>query len=216
MTESEVLDILQKSGAFRGGHFVFVSGLHADTYVNKNAMYPYTREMSKLCRRIAEKFVGKNVEAVIGPATGGIILSQWVAYHLSELEGREIYAVYADKDTSTGSGQAADGFVIKRGYDQIIKGKNTLVVEDLVTTGGSLRKVVEATRSVGGNVVGAVVICNRGGVTKEAVGNPPEFVSLVNVDLEQWPEAECELCERGIPINTDVGHGKEYLAQKNK
>ena len=98
MNEAEVLEVLQKVGAFRAGHFVFVSGLHADTYVNKNAMYPYTREMSKLCRGIAEMFADQNVEAVVGPATGGIILSQWVAYHLSEMSGREVYGVYADKD----------------------------------------------------------------------------------------------------------------------
>jgi orotate phosphoribosyltransferase len=208
MTEDKVLAVLQEVGAFRSGHFVFVSGMHADTYVNKNAMYPYTREMSKLCRIIAEMFKGKNIEAVIGPATGGIILSQWVAYHLSEMEGREVYSVYADKD--------GGGFVIKRGYDEVIKGKNVLVVEDLVTTGGSLKKVVEAARSVGANVVGAVAICNRGGVTKEAVGNPPEFVSLLNVDLEQWPEADCELCKSGIPVNTDVGHGKDFLARHQK
>ena len=206
MNEDEVLALLQKVGAFRAGHFVFVSGMHADTYVNKNAMYPYTREMSQLCKSIAERFVGKNVEVVVGPATGGIILSQWVAYHLTELEGREVYGTYADKD--------GEGFVIKRGYDEIIKGKNVLVVEDLVTTGGSLRKVVEAARTVGGNVVGAVAICNRGDVTKEMVGNPPEFVSLLTVHLEQWPEAGCELCERGIPVNIDVGHGKDFLAKK--
>jgi orotate phosphoribosyltransferase len=206
MTEDEVLELLQKVGAFRSGHFVFVSGKHADTYVNKNAMYPYTREMSRLCKSIAERYKGKNIEAVIGPATGGIILSQWVAYHLSEMEGREVYGAYADKD--------GEGFVIKRGYDEIIKGKNTLVVEDLVTTGGSLRKVVEAVRSVGGNVVAAVAICNRGAVTREMVGNPPEFVSLLTVDLEQWPEDDCELCERGIPVNTDVGHGKDFLARQ--
>lgn len=208
MNEDEVLKLLQDVGAFRAGHFVFVSGLHADTYVNKNAMYPYTREMSRLCRSIAERFVGKEVGAVVGPATGGIILSQWVAYHLSELEGHEVYGTYADKD--------GEGFVIKRGYDEVIKGKNVLVVEDLVTTGGSLRKVVEAARQVGGNVIGAVAICNRGGVTKEAIGNPPEFISLLTVHLEQWPESECELCERGIPINTDVGHGKDFLARKNQ
>jgi len=208
MNEDEVLELLQKVGAFRAGHFVFVSGLHADTYVNKNAMYPYTREMSKLCRSIAERFVGKNVGAVVGPATGGIILSQWVAYHLSELEGREVYGTYADKD--------GDGFVIKRGYDEVMKGKNVLVVEDLVTTGGSLRKVVEAARAVGANVVGAVAICNRGDVTKEMTGNPPEFVSLLTVHLEQWPESECELCQGNIPVNTDIGHGKDFLAKKGK
>lgn len=206
MDEAAVLDILQKVGAFRAGHFVFVSGLHADTYVNKNAMYPYTREMSKLCKEIAQRFVGKNIEVVVGPATGGIILSQWVAYHLSEIEGREVYSVYSDKDD--------DGFVIKRGYNDMIKGKNILVVEDLVTTGGSLRKVIEVARTEGAQVVAAVAVCNRGAVTQEMAGNPPEFVSMLTVELDQWPEAECDLCKRDIPINTDVGHGKDYLAKK--
>lgn len=206
MDEAAVLDILQKVGAFRAGHFVFVSGLHADTYVNKNAMYPYTHEMSQLCRAIAERFKGRAIDVVVGPATGGIILSQWVAYHLSEIEGREVYSVYSDKD--------GDGFVIKRGYDELIKGKNVLVVEDLVTTGGSLRKVIDAARSEGANVIAAVAICNRGAVTREMAGNPPEFVSMLTVELDQWPEAECDLCQRQIPINTDVGHGAEYLAGK--
>lgn len=206
MNEEQVLQILEDVGAFRAGHFVFVSGLHADTYVNKNAMYPYTKEISKLCRGIAERFAGKGIEAVVGPATGGIILSQWVAHHLTEIEGRDVYSIYADKD--------GDGFVIKRGYDETIKGKKILVVEDLVTTGGSLKKVIEAARSVGAEVVGAVAVCNRGGVTKEMIGNPPEFISMVSLELEQWPEVGCELCERGIPVNVDVGHGKEYLAKK--
>jgi orotate phosphoribosyltransferase len=205
MEATAVLEVLQKVGAFRAGHFVFVSGLHADTYVNKNAMYPYTREMSKLCEDIAKRFVGKNIEAVVGPATGGIILSQWVAYHLSELEGR-VYGTYADKD--------GDRFVIKRGYNELIKGKTILVVEDLVTTGGSLRKVIEAARSEGAEVYGAVAICNRGQVTSDMIGNPTEFVSMLSVELDQWSEAECDLCKRNIPINTDVGHGKEYLAHK--
>lgn len=206
MNDAEVLEVLQKVGAFRSGHFVFVSGLHADTYVNKNAMYPYTRAMSDLCRSIAERYQGKGVDAVVGPSTGGIILSQWVAYHLSEMEGREVYSTYADKD--------GEGFVIKRGYDEVIKGKNVIVVEDLVTTGGSLRKVVEEARRVGANVLAAVAVCNRGNVTKEAVGNPPIFDSLLTVQLDQWPEADCDLCKRGIPVNTDVGHGKDFLAKK--
>ncbi len=206
MNEDEVLDIYVRSGGFRSGHFVFVSGLHADTYINKNAVYPYTHEISKLCRGIAEKFSGRGVEVVVGPSTGGIILSQWVAYHLSELEGREILSVYADKD--------GEGFIIKRGYEDVAQGKKCLVVEDLVTTGGSLCKVVEETRRVGGNVLAAVAVVNRGRVTKEAVGNPPEFVVMLNVQLEQWPEDKCDLCKREIPVNTDVGHGREFLAKK--
>ena len=143
---------------------------------------------------------------MIGPATGGIILSQWVAYHLSELEGRDVYSTYADKD--------GEGFVIKRGYDELIKGKNVIVVEDLVTTGGSLRKVIEAARGAGATVAAAVAVCNRGDVTSEMIGNPPEFISLLTVQLEQWPAEECELCKTGIPVNTDVGHGKEFLAKQ--
>lgn len=206
MDESQVLEILENVGAFRSGHFVFVSGLHADTYVNKNAMYPYTKEISRLCRGIAERFAGKGIEAVVGPATGGIILSQWVAHHLTEIENRDVYGVYADKD--------GEGFVIKRGYNDLIKGKKTLIVEDLVTTGGSLRKVVDEATRVGATVMGAVAVCNRGNVTREMAGNPPEFVSMLTVDLEQWPEESCELCSNNIPVNTDVGHGKEYLAKK--
>lgn len=207
MNEDEVLALLQKVGAFRAGHFVLTSGRHAGSYILKDAMYAYTRETSQVCRAMAERFKDAGVEAVIGPAIGAAILAQWTAYHLCELTGREVYGVYADKD-----GQG--GFIIKRGYDQVIKGKKTLVVEDLVTTGGSLRKVVEASRAAGAEVVGAIAICNRGEVTKENVGNPPVFDQLLNVHLDSWDAVDCELCEGNIPVNTDIGHGKDFLAKK--
>ncbi|MEY4747582.1 MAG: hypothetical protein RLZZ416_631 [Candidatus Parcubacteria bacterium] len=206
LTEDEVLALLQKVGAFRSGHFVFTHGAHSDTYVLKDAMYAYTRETSQVCREMAERFKNDRIEAVIGPAIGAAILAQWTAHHLSEMAGRDVFAVYADKD-----GQG--GFIIKRGYDQVIRDKNTLVVEDLTTTGGSIRKVVEAARAVGAKVVGAIALVNRGDVTKEAVGNPPRFESLLTVHLESWEGKECELCARGIAINTDIGHGKEFLAR---
>ena len=208
MTDEEVLELLQKVGAFRAGHFVFTSGLHADTYVNKDALYPYTKETSRLCREIAARFKDKNIEVVLGPAVAAAVLSQWTAYHLTELTGREVYAVYADKD-------GAGGFVVRRGYDQIIKGKNVLIVEDLTTTGGSIKKVVDAARAGGANVVGAIALCNRGNVTKEGAGNPEIFDQLLKVELDQWPAESCELCARGIPVNTEVGHGKQFLAQKS-
>ncbi len=207
MNEDQVLELLQKVGAFRSGHFVFTSGLHADTYVNKDALYPYTGETSRLCREIAERFKDKNIEVVLGPAVAAAVLSQWTAHHLTELTGREVYAVYADKD---GEG----GFVVRRGYDKIIQGKNVLIVEDLTTTGGSIKKVVDAARAGGAHIAGAIALCNRGGVTKEMTGNPDVFDQLLNVHLEQWPEEQCDLCKRGIPINTEVGHGKQYLAKK--
>jgi orotate phosphoribosyltransferase len=207
MTEAEVLDVLQKVGAVRSGHFVFTSGLHADTYVNKDAMYPYTREVSQLCKTIAEHVKDLGIEMVIGPAYGAIILSTWTAYHLSELTGREIGGVYADKD-----GQS--GFIIKRGYDKLIAGKKTLVVEDLTTTGGSIQKTVETARSAGADVQAVVALFNRGGVEAKDIGDPPHFISLVNLQLEQWAPEKCVLCERGIPVNTELGHGREFLARK--
>ena len=206
MTEAEVLDLLQKVGAFRAGHFVLISGRHADSYINKDALYPYTEDTSKLCRAVAERFMDKNVEAVIGPAVGAAILSMWTAYHLSEMTNKEVYGTYADKD-----GQG--GFVIKRGFDGIIRGKRTLVVEDLTTTGGSVKKVVEAARGVGAEVIGVAVLGNRGDVTAEMVGNPPEFVSMVHIHLDSWDANDCDLCKKGIPVNTDIGHGKHFMAK---
>lgn len=207
MTEDQVLEVLEKVGAFRSGHFVFTSGRHSDSYVNKDALYTYTHDTSKLCKAMAERFADKQVNVVVGPAVGAAILSQLVAYHLTDISGREVYSAYADKD-----GQG--GFILKRGYDQLIRAKNVLVVEDLTTTGGSIKKVVDVVRGLGGNVVGVIPIVNRGGVTAEAVGSPPEFLSLVTLDLESWDEADCELCAKGIPVNTDIGHGREFMAKK--
>lgn len=209
MTESEVLDLLQKVGAFRSGHFVFTSGRHSGSYVNKDALYPYTHDTSQLCKEMAERFADKGIEVVVGPAIGAAILSQWVAYHLTDMLGHDVFSTYADKD-----GQG--GFILRRGYDGIVKGKNVLVVEDLTTTGGSIRKVVETVRAAGAKIVGAVAIVNRGSVKKEDVGNPGEFQSLVKLDLESWDEKDCDLCKRGIPVNTDIGHGREFIAKKGR
>lgn len=209
MTEEEVLDLLEKVGAFRSGHFVFTSGRHGDSYVNKDALYPYTHDTSRLCKAMAERLSDKNIDVVVGPAVGAAILSQLVAYHLTDLSGKEVYGTYADKD-----GQG--GFILRRGYDKLIKGKNVAVVEDLTTTGGSIKKVVDAARDLGGNVVAAVAIVNRGGVSKEAVGDPAEFLSLVALDLESWDESDCELCKTGIPVNISIGHGKEFMSEKQR
>ena len=207
MNEPDVLDVLERVGAFKKGHFVFTSGLHSDTYINKDSVYPYTRETSLLCRAFAEKFADKEIDVVVGPAVGAAILSQWTAHHLSEIRGKNVFGVYADKD-------GAGGFILKRGYDKVSAGKRVLVVEDLVTTGGSVKKVVDALRAIGAQVAGVAVLCNRGNVPKSAVGDPDEFYALVNVELDTWTDGSCPLCERHVPINTDMGHGKEYLAAK--
>ena len=206
MTEDEVLEVLQKVGAFRAGHFVYTSGRHGDEYVNKDALYTYAEDTSRLCKEFAERFKSEGVEAVIGPAVAAAILAQWTAYHLTQMELRDVYSTYADKD-----GQG--GFIIKRGYDALIKGKKVLVVEDLTTTGGSIKKVVSAVEAAGAHVVGVGVLCNRGDVTAEMVG-APRLESLVQIELDSWEAEGCALCVRAIPVNVDVGHGRDFLAKQ--
>jgi len=209
MNEQEVLRVLGKVGSvIANSHIVYTSGKHGTAYVNKDAVYPHTKEISDLCRAIAQQFANDGVEVVIAPAIGGVILSQWTANHLTELTGSEVLGVYAEKADS------GDAFIIKRGYDKIVAGKNVLVVEDVLTTGGSAKKVVEATRAIGGKVVGLGVLCNRGGITTQDVVDVPKLLALANVKLDAWDEADCPLCAQSVPINTDVGKGREYLARK--
>ena len=210
MNEQEVLRVLGKVGAvIADSHIVYTSGKHGMAYVNKDAVYPHTAETSRLCRAIAERFADDNVQVVIAPAIGGVILSQWTAHHLTEMNGHEVFGVYAEKLFDGG-----DAFVIKCGYDKLIAGKKVLVVEDVLTTGGSAKKVVEVTRAIGGNVVGLGVLCNRGGITPQDVADVPKMTALVNVKLDEWDEATCPLCEQNVPVNTDVGKGREFLARK--
>ena len=125
------------------------------------------------------------------------------------MNSHEVFGVYAEKSEN------GDAFVIKRGYDKLIAGKNVLVVEDVLTTGGSAKKVVEATRAIGGNVVGLGVLCNRGGITLQDAPDVPKLNALVNVKLDAWDETSCPLCEQNVPINVDVGKGREFLARKH-
>lgn len=256
MNEQEVLQVLEGvGGVIVDSHIVYTSGKHGTKYINKDAVYPYTYRTSKLCRAIAEHFADADVEVVVAPAVGGVILSQWVSFHLSEMLDRDVLGTYAERDETVvfkitdepypvlrvyeernqlnprrlGSGEMLNpgdevvvrrpGFVIKRGYDKLVAGKRVLVVEDVVTTGLSSKRVIEATRSVGGIVVGLGVLCNRGGVTPKDVADPPALRALLNVKFDSWSEEEClhsGPCSKDVPINTSVGKGKDFLARPKK
>lgn len=189
-------------------HLVYTSGRHGSAYVNKDAIYPHTELTSDLCLAIAEEFAGEGIEVVIAPAVGGVILSQWVAFHLSKLTGRQALGIYAEKDES------GDAFVVRRGYDKMVPGRRVLLVEDVLTTGGSVRRVGDAVRALEGDIIGVAAICNRGNVAVEDLGGVPKLSALMNVTLDSWPEEECPLCAKNIPINTEVGKGREFLARK--
>jgi orotate phosphoribosyltransferase len=189
----------------RNSHIVYTSGQHGSVYVNKDAVYPYVDTVSDICKEFAHEFDGFCIDCVVGPAMGGIILAQWTASHCVTSQVRAPLAFFAEKE--------GEIFVFRRGYDKLLLGKKVLVVEDILTTGGSVKRLVEAIRKLGGEVIGVAAICNRGGVTAEDLGVPVLYC-LLSVDLESWTEEECPLCKAGVPINTEVGKGREYLARK--
>ncbi len=211
MPNQDVLATLAGVGALiTGDHLVYTSGRHGSSYVNKDALYPHTAATSQVCARIAARFADAGVEVVAGPTVGGVIMAQWTAQHLSVLTGREVLAVYAEEEVGEGGARRR---LFRRGYDALVAGRRVLVVEDILTTGGSARLVVAAAHEAGGSVVGVGALCNRGGVSAEMIGAPLLF-SLSEVPLESFAPEECPLCAAGVPINTRVGKGAAFLGAK--
>ena len=204
---------LRKTGALiKENHFVLESGKHSSGYLNKDALYTLPIAASAIGRRLASHFFGKEIDAVAGPEKGGIILAQWTAYHLNRLlrkakKQKRVAALYVEKEGS--------GFVLRRGYDKLVRGKKVLLVEDIITTGGSIKAVVEAVRAAGGEVVGIGALCNRGESTAETLA-VPELQTLIRLRLPSYEEKDCPMCARNMPVNTELGHGWEYLERKNQ
>ena len=201
---TDVVKLLKKIGAIvTDSHFVYTSGKHGSVYIRKDMLYPHTKETARVCKVFAEKFKNKNIDMVVAPALGGIILSQWTAYHLSKLKGKEILGIFTEKDEEGGQ-------VFKRGYDLLVEGKKILVLEDLTTTGGSVKKVVDSVKKAGGKVMAVCVMINRDpkNVTSKVIGAP--LSSLGVFPAESFDPKTCPLCKKNLPINTTVGHGKKF------
>lgn len=211
MNDANIMQMFVDAGAIiTDRHFVYSSGRHSSVYVNKDALYVHTKMISTLCSYLAEPYSADTIDVVVGPILGGIVLSQWVAYHLNaKRSAGETLAVYAEKE-----GDGPDKtFLFRRGYDRYIAGRNVLVVEDVLTTGGSARQVIDLVRRHGGNVMGLSVLCNRGGVQPEDVGGVP-IHSLITLALETFSEEECPFCRQLVPIETELGKGKAFLAKQ--
>lgn len=202
-----VISILEQVGALlTDDHFVGTSGRHIGTYINKDTLFPHTELASRVCEIFAQKHAHLPIEVVAGPAMGGIILSQWTAYHLSKIKGREILSVYAEKKN--------DVLAFTRGYDAHVTGKNVLVVEDLTTTGGSLKKVIDLVTEAGGTTIAASVMVNKdpAHITEKTFGVP--FYPLAEFQVDSFNAAECPMCRDGVPVNTTVGHGKKFMEKR--
>lgn len=205
---NDILQILKSVGAIiTDSHIIYTSGKHGSFYINKDALYPHTEKLSQVGKMFAEKHKDLDIDVVVGPAIGGIVLSTWTAYHLSLIKNKEVLGVYTEKTSDNDQ-------VFKRGYDKLVEGKNVLVVEDVTNTGGSVKKVINSVKEIGGNVIASCVMVNRDpeNITSELVGAP--FSALGVFKAEAYEESDCPFCKNNIPINTDVGHGKKYLAGK--
>jgi len=186
MNSHEVEAIFRESGALLEGHFLLASGRHSDRYIEKFRILEQPRLASKLCSMLASRFRQRKIECVIGPVTGGIILAFEVARQLG------CRAVYAERS------EDGNGFTLRRGF-QIAPGERVLVVEDIVTTGGSAIKVVELAREHGAEVVGVGLLCDRSGGNVDF--GVPIVEALLELDIKSYAPGEvpAELTEKYGP-----------------
>lgn len=204
----ETLRILTQSHAvIENDHFVYISGDHGSGWIDKDAIFPHTQHLAVLCRDLAEDVKDWGIEAVCGPATGGLIVAEWTAYALGVL------ALFAEHDPVSQGNTLRGRFVLRRGYDQLVSGKRVLVVDDIVNTGLSLKETATAVRNAGGNVVGGACLVSRGNVDAAGLGLE-RFVSLLEYKIAAWPAEGCQLCQTGVPVNTRFAHGSEFVARQ--
>jgi orotate phosphoribosyltransferase len=211
--DPSIMQLFVDAGAIiTDSHFVYSSGRHSSVYVNKDAIYLHTETISMLCQLMAYHYNANQIDVVVGPVLGGIVLSQWVAHYLNANRSTgETLAIYAEK-----GGETVDRtFSFHRGYDKYIPGKTVVVVEDVLTTGGSARQVIELVRGHGGNVIGLSALCNRGNVQPEDVGNVA-IQALVKINLKTYAAEACPFCQQQVPINTELGKGRAFLARQEK
>ncbi|HWG43780.1 MAG TPA: phosphoribosyltransferase family protein [Gemmataceae bacterium] len=202
----ETLRILRETHAVLDeDHFVYISGDHGSGWIDKDAIYPHTAYIECLCRDLGEEVRTWGVEAVCGPATGGLIVAEWTAHALGVL------SLFAEHGPTVEGNALRGRFMLRRGYDVLAAGKRVLIVDDIVNTGLSLRETAASVREAGGHVVGAACLVSRGNVDAAGLG-VEQFVYLLEHKIPAWPADGCRLCQAGVPVNTRYAHGREYLA----
>jgi orotate phosphoribosyltransferase len=175
--------LLREAGAMLEGHFQLASGKHSALYVEKFRLLEQPLQTDSLCRMIADWARPLNPGLVAGPTTGGILLSYETARHLG------LRSIFAETDE-------AGGRSFQRGFS-IAPGERVLVVDDVLTTGGSVRDVLDAVRRLGGEPIGVGVVIDRS-AGKVDIGVP--FFACLTLDLPTYEPGACPLCEKGVPL----------------
>jgi len=185
VTPREVERIFREAGAFREGHFVLASGKHSSRYLEKFQVLQWPVRTAMLCADIAEWASSRSIapRTVAGPTTGGIILAHEVARQL------ELRAVYAERI------EGGRGREFRRGFE-LGSGERVLVVDDIMTTGGSVQDTLDAVRRAGAQVVGAAVLVDRSG---GAATLDVPLHALWTVDIPTYAPADCPQCAPACP-----------------
>ena len=191
LTQEQVRQLLVETEAVLEGHFLLTSGLHSPLYVEKFNVLQHPEYTEKLCKELAERFKNKGVQTVMGPMTGGILLAHEVGKALGTR------AIFTEREK--GKMTRRRGFCIK-------PGERVLIVEDIVTTGGSVQEVVDVVKAAGGEIVGVGLLVDRSG-GKAEFGVPKEDVqALLNLEVPTYEPETCPLCKEGVPMTERGSH----------
>jgi len=183
MSQQEILAIFKDSKALLDGHFKLTSGKHSDIYYEKFMILKQPRLCEKVCVGMAKLFENNNVELVVGPTTGGIIIAYEVAKYLG------VDSIYAEAGENSSR-------VFKRGFF-IEPGTKVLIVDDVLTTGRSIFEVIDLVNSYKAEIVGIGEFLDRsGGTTKFDY----PFKALATVEANAWEPEDCPLCHKDVPI----------------
>ncbi|MPZ16764.1 MAG: orotate phosphoribosyltransferase [Luteitalea sp.] len=180
MTSEAVLDLFRASGALLEGHFRLTSGLHSTGYMQSALVLQYPRHAEALGQALAATVSDREVGAVLSPALGGIVIGHEVARAL------DARALFAERQEGV--------LTLRRGF-ALSSGSRVLVVEDVVTTGGSTRETMQVARAAGADVIGVAAIIKRG----KSVDLDVPFRALAEVRFPEYEPATCPLCAQGIP-----------------
>ncbi len=182
MTKEEVLTLFKETGALLDGHFLLTSGLHSPQYFQCAKVLQYPKHAQTLCWEIACQYMSDKIDVVIGPALGGIVVAQEVARLMSTR------AIFAEREQGE--------MTLRRGFE-IKPGERTLVVEDVVTTGGSIKEVIQLVQNAGAELIGVAFLVDRS--QNRVSFSVPKF-SIFEMDVVTYAADECPLCKQGIPV----------------
>ena len=179
----EVMRRFEEAGAIQKGHFKLTSGVHSDTYIQCAQVMQHPEFMHNLCSELGKKFRGDDIDVIVGPAIGGIIM----AHVMARVLGPWVRAIFTERESGK--------MTLRRSFE-IKEGEKVIVVEDVTTTGSSVREVIEIVNLRKGKVVGVGVLIDRSG-GKVDFGIKTE--KLLTIDIKTYPPEECPLCKNRIP-----------------